>query len=422
MKQPRVSLSDLRDLARPNSDWAYSATLLGATFCLLVYYVTILLDVLWSFNGGLGRNDFDCLYASEYAWSHHLNPYLIYPLSSRAWLGVRGIFLSSPNLNPPVSLYLFQELASVELVASAHLWALLSICLFGISVILVVRANPNPALRSRILLILGMAGVWATFFQGQVYMILLLLAVAAWLFFNKKKPTAAGIAIGILCALKPNFLVWPTLLILARHRKAGISAILTFAIASIFPFAFGGGLQIYRQWLAACRYFKGYELLGNSSITAVFMRLDPYLGTTHYFKELGLAVTIALLLAIAWLMWRRAPGVFRTSEIALVVALLAGPISWPGYTLLLIPALYGRRLSAPIRVGWVLLCTPLSAVLMIGRSRPLYFVLFGSPYFYGIALVGSAFIYELYRERALAPEVYRLPPGAESFLSKGGSW
>lgn len=394
-----ISISNLRDLANRSNDWPRTLPLLGAAFCLLVYYFTIIFQTLASFKSPLPLFDYGSLYASVYAWVHHLNPYLDYPLTYHPALDVRGMFVPAVNLNPPVSLYLFRPIIAVGPIASAELWALVSVCLFIVSVALIIRANPNPALRTRILLVLGMGGVWYTFELGQMYMVLLLLTVIAWLAFRRNAFVTAGLAIGILCALKPTFLVWPVLLILSRHRKAGISAFLTFATASVLPLASGDGVELYRLWAAACKGFRGIPLPSNSAIVAMFARLDPYTGITHYYRDLGYALTIIMLLAVAWIAFNKAPDVYRTSEIALIVSLLAGPVSWTGYTVVLIPMLYERQLNALMRIGWIILCIPLHVLAWIALSSPAQFAIAGSPYFYGLVLIGASLTYELYQKQ-----------------------
>lgn len=390
----------LCDLAKPTNDRTHRGIVLCVAFCLLVYYVTIVFQAMVSFSSPLPLYDYGSLYASVYAWAHHMNPYLVYPLVWHPEVGVRGLFVSAVNLNPPISLYLFRPIIVLGPIASAELWTVVSVCLFCASLVLVIRANPNPGLRTRILLVLGMAGVWYTFELGQIYMILLFLSVVAWLSLKKNDLLSAGVAIGLLCALKPNFLIWPVLLLLARHRKVGISAMLTFASTSIAPLIFGNGLRLYRQWIFACRHFDGTALVSNSAIVAMFGRLDPYLGNTHQFRDLGFAVTGILLLVVAWCAWRWAPEARRTSELALIASLLAGPVTWIGYTVVLIPVLYERQLNSLMRIGWVLLCIPVFVASWMSQLSRAHFVLFASPYFYAITLIGIPFMYETYREHA----------------------
>lgn len=386
----------LCDLARPAKGLAHSITMLGVVFCLLVYYFTVFFQAFVSFKNTRPLLDYGSLYASIYAWVHHLNPYLTYPLTYNPWLALRGLFTHAVNLNPPASLYLFRPIIALEPRTSLDWWTLFSACVFIFSLVLIVRANPHPALRQRILLVLGMAGVWYTFELGQVYMLLLLLTTVAWLAFRKKSLILAGLPIGLLCAFKPSFLVWPVLLVLARHRKAGISALATFAAVTLAPLASANGLELYRQWEAACRHFNGFALSYNSSIVAMLSRLDPYTGVSHNFRDIGCGLTVVFLMALAWIAFRKAPDVFRTSEIALVASILAGPVSWAGYTVVLIPMLYERRMNALTRIGWIILCIPLAAVFWAAGGSVLSFKLLGAPYFYGLVLIGTSLIHELY--------------------------
>jgi alpha-1,2-mannosyltransferase len=416
--QSKIRFEDLRDLNNRSTDWTHALPLLGAVFCLLIFYAAIFLEAMLSFTPGRGLHDYACLYTSVYAWAHHLNPYLAYPLILHNSLGIRGLYMQAVNLNPPVSLYLFRPLLFADPYAGDQVWTVVLVLSFAVSLALIVRANPNPALRIRILMILGMAGVWFTFDMGQIYMFLLLLIVVSWLSFKKNNFLLAAVSIGLLCALKPNFLVWPVLLILARHRKAGVSAILTFATISAVPLVLGDGIQLYRLWYAACKSFRGISLPGNSSIVAMLSRLDPYTGITHYYRDAGYALTIFMLLAVAWIAFSKRPDIYRASEIALIISLLAGPVSWVGYTVVLIPMLYERQLSSVMRISWIILCIPSFALYWIALNSPLQFALLGSPYFYGIVLIGASLFYELYRnqEDRLVPSEAKVPVAGHSAL------
>ena len=401
--QSEIRLGDLGDLANRSNDWARTVPLLGVVFCLVVYFAAIFFEAMLSFNRGVRLHDYDGIYGSLFAWSHHMNPYLVYPFTPRGGLNIRGLYVWTVNLNPPISLYLFRPIVVLGLSASAQTWTIVSVLLFVASLALIVRANPNPYLRTRILMVLGMTAVWQTFREGQIYMILLLLATIAWLALKKSNLLIAGVSIGLLCALKPNFLVWPVLLVLARHRKAGISAVVTVAAVSMVPLVFGNGVQLYRLWAEACKGFKGFELPANSAIPAMFARLDPYNASHHFYGDVGYALAIGLLLFAAWLAWQRAPDTLRTSGVALIVTLLVGPISWVGYTVVLVPMLYERQLNALMRIGWVILCIPMVVLYYISTSSSLLFILMGSPYFYGIVLIGATIVHEVYQEREEEP-------------------
>ena len=78
--------------------------------------------------------------------------------------------------------------------------------------------------------------------------------------------------------------------------------------------------------------------------------------------------------------------------------LLVGPVSWVGYTVVLIPMLYERRLNSLMRIGWVILSIPFFTVAWISETSFIHFVLLGSPYFYGLVLIAATLVRELYQE------------------------
>ena len=81
------------------------------------------------------------------------------------------------------------------------------------------------------------------------------------------------------------------------------------------------------------------------------------------------------------------PEPLFTSELGILASLFAGPISWVGYTILLIPVLYGKTMNAATRIGCVLRCIPLWFLpIQTLISRAVY-ILFWTPSFYPLALI-----------------------------------
>jgi hypothetical protein len=237
---------------------------------------------------------------------------------------------------------------------------------------------PAERLRIRILWILAMGAVWYTFHLGQIYMILLSCASLAWWALRKQKWLVAGISIGVICAIKPNFLVWPGLLIVGRSKKIGFTAFATTGLLSAIPL-FLQGPVIYREWLAACRGFNGYELPGNASLLAICSRAG--------IPQVGFALTILLLLAVTLWILATKPEALYTSEIGILASLVAGPISWLGYTVLLVPVLYGKAMNTWTRIGCVLLCIPMWKSIAHADTSRLMYILFWAPNVYAIGLL-----------------------------------
>ena len=204
-------------------------------FCVSALFLLISFQAWASFrfNAERGLGDYGSLYASASLANVHANPYGNHPLvfvvrdfnRHASDSPLQGSTVSAINLNPPVVLYPFRLLSRLNPQASFVTWSCISAVLFVLSTVLILHMYPDKERKIRVLWILGMGGVWYTFQLGQIYTILLLLTTAAWLSLWKRKWVAAGIFIGAVCAVKPNFLVWPVLLVVGRSRKAGYAAI-----------------------------------------------------------------------------------------------------------------------------------------------------------------------------------------------------
>jgi hypothetical protein len=357
-------------------------------FCAVSLLLLVGFQSLASFHFDAGHEllDYGSLYASASLANSHANPYLDHPLVFH----IRGIDRHGPdtplqgssvnaiNLNPPVVLYPFRLLARLDPNSSFIAWAYLSGGLFVASVLLVLRMYPAKKLRIRVLWILALGAVWYTFHLGQIYMILLLCGSIAWWALRKQNWLAAGVSIGIICAIKPNFLVWPGLLIVGNSKKIGFTAFATTALLSAIPLVFQGPV-IYRHWIDACRGFNGYELPGNASLLATFSRAG--------FPQAGFAITFLMLAAMTIWVFVTKPEPLYASEIGILASLIAGPISWLGYTILLIPVLYGKSMDTLTRIGSVLLCIPVWVFLPNADTSRLTYILFWAPNAYGLALI-----------------------------------
>lgn len=395
-----------------------------AASCLLLIAFQAVIGL--HFNADHELADYGSLYASASLANLHANPYRDHPLVFHlrdinrhgSDTTLQGTSVNAINLNPPILLYPFRPLARLNPDTSFNVWKYISLGLFAVSVLLVLQMYPAEKLRIRILWILSLGAVWYTFRLGQIYMILLLFTVLAWRALRKQNWLAAGISIGVVCAIKPNFLIWPGLLIVGKSKKTGFTAFATTAVLSAIPLGLEGPL-IYRRWLAACRGFNGYELPGNSSLLALFSRAG--------FPGVGFAATILLLAAVTIWVFLTKPEPLFNSEIGILAALFAGPISWLGYSILLLPALYGKSMDRLTRIGCVLLCIPIWVAIPWATTTRLMYILFWAPHFYGLALIAfSAVRAGAYREAfagASARFDARIPAHTEpKGVVQSGAW
>jgi hypothetical protein len=369
-------------------------------FCAITCLLLITHQTLLSFNFGYQHKltDYGSLYASAYLANLHDNPYrdnfLVYRIEGIDRHGpstpLQGKSVNAINLNPPVVLYPFRLLARLTPDLSFIVWVSISVALLIASVLLILKMYPAHGLRIRILWILATGAVWYTFYLGQIYMVLLFFGSIAWWALRKQRWLVSGISIGVICAMKPNFLVWPGLLIVGKSKKIGFTAFATTGLLSALPL-FLQGPVIYRQWLDACRGYNGYELPGNASLVAICSRAG--------IPQVGLVLTVLLLAATTLWIFIAKPDSRYTSEIGILAALIAGPISWLGYTILLIPVMYGKALNTASRIGCVLLCIPVWVAMPHPHTSRLAYILLWAPNMYAIGLLAySAVRAGVYRE------------------------
>jgi len=320
--------------------------------------------------------DFGSFVASGRAAAEGLDPYGVYQLTFHVVLP--GFEAWNPNLNPPISALLFQLFDVADPHLMFRIWYGISIVLYVVTVLLLLQRFRQPPLLILALWAFALSGFWDTLILGQIYIPLVLAGVAAWLLLERGSNVWAGILIGAVVAMKPNFAVWPVLLLLSRHYVPSVTAIATAAVISAIPLVFFGP-EVYRQWL---------ELLASDEERAFFLTNVSLTGLASRagVATLGIALSLALLGASAIWALRFRPDPMRASALALVVALLASPIAWIHYTMFLIPVLLSRWDLNGMRLVAVLLIVPVPFVIaQFGKSAWTQFTV-GSVYNWAVAL------------------------------------
>jgi hypothetical protein len=325
-----------------------------------------------------GLWDFGAFVASARAAAVGLSPYGVYPPLT-PHVVFPGFEAWNPNLNPPVSALLFRAFDVGDPGSAFWVWFWVSAGCYVATVALLLWRY-GRGLRAPLLAVwmFGLAGFWDTLYLGQIYVPLLLLTVGAWLLLEDGQDVAAGILIGLVVAMKPNFLVWPVLLFLAGRPRPPLVAGATAAAVSLVPLvAFGP--EVYRQWLT---------LVANDGDRAFFLTNASLSGLAARagLDGAGLALSAALLLALAaWAAWRR-PGVMRVSGAALVASVLASPLGWVHYTLFLLPVMLHHWSRPMTWAAAALLVIPVSRVLGEFGAPPIRQLTYGSVYGWAVVL------------------------------------
>jgi hypothetical protein len=93
--------------------------------------------------------------------------------------------------------------------------------------------------------------------------------------------------------------------------------------------------SIYGQWLEAARDYPRTGLVMNASLIGAAVRLG--------IEPIGYALAASLIAAAAALVRVTRPSARDASAVAILVALLVGPLTWTGYLLFGLPLLLSRR-------------------------------------------------------------------------------
>ena len=351
----------------------------------LFFIVIITINILPFLDGKNDLMDFGSFYASGLKIRNGENPYdpnseYIFEINfSRVGAGGKMM-----NLNPPISVIIFEFMSRFDPHQSLIIWQVTSAILYaGIIFLLATtyKQNIRPAI---FLWAFTLAGFWHTLVLGQIYILLLLFTVLGWIFLQRGKYVPAGIAIGLVVAIKPNFILWPIFLLFSGYYVTFSLSVLSGLIVSLIPVIFYG-TRIYAQWLEASALHPETMIMpGNNSILGLTARFDSI--------STGIVISVILVLILLVLSKRKIHNDMEKSEhisaLGIIASLLASPISWTGYTILLLPIFFSlKKWTVPAMVSAAILSIPFAVVLQLFQSSFVNFVLFGWLYGWGILLL-----------------------------------
>ena len=306
--------------------------------------VNIVANAIWVASDFGGLKDLDSFLHSGAAYARGLDPYQHY-----AWLQPEPISPEALNLNPPISVYLFEPLSSFNRGFVAAAFVVGSVAMVATAVGLLMRAYPDKRCWLVILVVASMAGIWHMLWYLQIYAPLLLAVAGAWLCLRNRQWVFAGILIGVVIAIKPNYALVPLILLAAGHARPAAASIVTVGAISLVPLLIDGP-AIYSHWLHMTMEFEGYAWTSNASLVSVGERVD--------FAAAGQLAAIALGLGAVVLARRARPNPLDAMALGLMTVILVGPVSWAGYTLLLLPFLFSMRWDSWTWTAVLILATP----------------------------------------------------------------
>jgi hypothetical protein len=352
-------------------------------FACLFFILAILINLLPFLDASNALMDFGSFYASGLKARSGENPYdpnseYIFEINfSRVGAGGKMI-----NLNPPISVPVFAYLSQFDPHRLLIIWQIVSAVLYGGLVLLLSTSYRESITPVRFIWAFTLAGFWHTVVLGQIYIVLLLCTALGWIFLQKGKYILAGIAIGLAIAIKPNFLIWAVFLLISGYSVSAFVSILSSLVLSLLPILFYGA-RIYQQWLEASALHIGtLTMPGNNSL----------LGLTARFHSIPAGIMLSVIAVVALLILSRGKPPEEmgrpeyVSTLGIIASLLASPISWTGYTILLLPVFFSiKKWSWPVVASAALLSVPFAIVLQLFQRSFATYIVFG--WFYGWAIL-----------------------------------
>jgi alpha-1,2-mannosyltransferase len=258
------------------------------------------------------------------------------------------------NLNPPLWVLLISPFGLLEPLIAYRCFVLITLFVtVGYLAWMAeeLRLRPAWAIIASMMLLLS-SPLLATLALGQIYPVLALGLVAAWVTDRRGRVVVSGGILGLVVALKPSLLpvlLWP---LVRRRWGAVVTAIVTGAVATLIG-AVVVGFGATLDWLKLISGSSASPYWDNASLPSAAARLftdNPYaqhVATWTWTVPVAYALGIAAVAVTA----ASARGGAEMGLWALVAAaLLASPIAWHNYLVLLAPGillLVARGWEAP---------------------------------------------------------------------------
>lgn len=283
--------------------------------------------------------------------------------SARAFWEGREVYATGAeleNLNPPLWVLLISPLGLLEPLVAYRLFVLIALFVtvgYLAWVAEELRLRPAWVVVGGVMLLLS-SPLLATLALGQVYPFLALGLVAAWISDRRGRFVGSGVVLGLVVALKPSLapvLLWP----LVRRRWRAVVAAVAAGLAATLIGAMVVGFGATLDWLRLLSGSSASAYWDNASLPSAASRLftdNPYgrhVASLPWMVPVAYGLGIAAIAVTAW----RVRGGAEVGLWALVAAsLLASPIAWHNYLVLLGPGivlLLARGWAAP---AFLLLC------------------------------------------------------------------
>jgi alpha-1,2-mannosyltransferase len=264
--------------------------------------------------------------------------------SAKAMLQGKNIYdtgVDLVNLNPPVWTVLISPLGLLEPITAYRIFVLISFLLvvgYLAWTVEELRLRSGWTVVGVVMLLLS-SPLLATLALGQVYPLLALGLVTAWVADRRDREEVSGAVLGLVVAFKPTLLpvlLWP---LVRRRWRAVVAALIAGAGATLVGIIVLGRETTldYAEVLSEQPVSAYWD---NASLPSAAVRLfteNPYaqnVATLPWMVSVGFALAIIAIVVTAMRV-RHGPEVGLWALVA--ASLLASPIAWHNYLVLLGP-------------------------------------------------------------------------------------
>jgi hypothetical protein len=226
-----------------------------------------------------------------------------------------------------------------------------------------LRVRPAAAVAVTMAVLVS-SPVLATLGLGQIYPLLMAGLTAAWVLGRRGHTVWAGAALGLVVALKPSLAPVLLLPLVRRHWDVLTAAVGVGGLATLAGW-FAAGSQSFPNWVQMVLDRPVQAYVDNASLVGTALRLTAQSPGVDPLVELpggaaiGLLLGVALVAVTTWAV-RRPPALGPDTGLWAMtgVSLLASPLSWHNYLMLLMPGV----LVLVVRGRWPI------AVLLLALS------------------------------------------------------
>lgn len=266
--------------------------------------------------------------------------------SARAFWEGRDVYATGAdleNLNPPFWVLLISPFGLLEPLVAYRCFVLITLFVtvgYLAWVANELRLRPAWAIIGAVMLLLS-SPLLATLALGQIYPVLALGLVGAWISDRRGKYRVSGVALGLVVALKPSLapvLLWP----LVRRRWGTVGAAIVAGVAATLVGAVVVGFGATLDWLRLLSERSASPYWDNASLPGAAARLFAENAFAQHVAILPWTIPLAYALGLGAIAIT-AVRAGRGSDVALwalvAASLLASPIAWHNYLVLLGPGI-----------------------------------------------------------------------------------